>query len=311
MTHRSPGMDHPHYAYEALPARAPIVWPDGARLAWSVFLYLEYWEVDPPKDAVTDPRMKDSVAPFYPDYRTSTRMEYGNRVGIFRLFEIFDRYGLKVTVPVNVMALERYPFLVGECLKRGYELAAHGVSASRMLSSKMSEAEEADVIGSCIEAIERTSGQRPTGWVGQDYGQSARTPKLLADAGLAYLCDWPNDDAPYLMTHLNARTGRPLISLPNQAEWDDVQLLWHRKTMTQRFPEIVGEAFDVLHAEGSRFFGLHIHPWLFGMPYRTRYLEATLARLSQHRNVWQTTSGDVARHVSGAIGKAKPERPPA
>ena len=172
----------------------------GARLAYSVFLYLEYWEVDPPKDAVTDPRMKDSVAPFYPDYRTSTRMEYGNRVGIFRLFDLLDRYRLKVTVPVNAMALERYPFLVEECLKRGYELGGHGISASRMLSSKMSEAEERRQSATASTRSRRASGNRPTGWVGQDYGQSARTPKLLADAGLDYVCDWPNDDAPYSMT---------------------------------------------------------------------------------------------------------------
>ena len=105
-------MDHDHYAYGALPDRAPVPWPQAARLAYAVFLYLETWEVDPPKDAVTDPRMKDSVAPFYPDYRTSTRMEYGNRVGIFRLFELLDRHALKVTVPVNAMALERTPYLV-------------------------------------------------------------------------------------------------------------------------------------------------------------------------------------------------------
>jgi allantoinase len=298
MTHRSPGMDHEHYPYAPLPKRAPIVWPGGARLAYTVFLYLEYWEVDPPKDAVTDPRMKDSVAPFYPDYRTSTRMEYGNRVGIFRLFDLLDRHALKVTVPVNTMALERYPFLADECLKRGYEFAGHGISASRMLSSTMSEAEEADVIGQSLDAIAAVSGKRPTGWLGQDFGQSARTPKLLAGAGLDYVCDWPNDDAPYAMSHVNPRTGYPLVSIPNQAEWDDVQLLWHRKVETRRFPGIAGAAFDVLHAEGGRFFGLHLHPWLFGMAYRTRYLAETLERLSNRAGVWQATGGDIARHLA-------------
>ena len=43
------------------------------------------------RQTVTDPRLKNSVAPFYPDYRTSTRMDYGNRVGIFRLFKLLDR----------------------------------------------------------------------------------------------------------------------------------------------------------------------------------------------------------------------------
>ena len=93
-----------------------------------------------------------------------------------------------------------------------------------MMSSKLSEGEEADTIGRCLDAIASASGQRPTGWIGQDYGQSARTPKLLAGAGLDYVCDWPNDDVPYLMTY-QTPSGRPLVSLPNQAEWDDVQML--------------------------------------------------------------------------------------
>jgi allantoinase len=294
-------MDHEHYAYSALARRPTLRWPADARLAYSVFLYLEAWDVDPPGDAVTDPRMKDSVAPFYPDYRTSTRMEYGNRVGIFRLFELLDRHQLKVTVPANMMALERYPFLVDECLKRGYELAGHGIAATQMLSSKMSEEQERDVIGQSLSAIHAASGSWPAGWIGQDYGQSARTPRLLAEAGLGYMCDWPNDDAPYLTAHINPKTGLPLVSLPNQAEWDDVQLLWHRKTLTQRFPVIAGEAFDVLHAEGGRYFGLHLHPWLFGMPYRTRYLAQTLQQFAHRRGVWQATAGDVARHAGHVL----------
>lgn len=303
MTHRSPGMDHPHYPYSALPRRTPIVWPGGARIACTVFLYLEYWEVDPPKDTVTDPRMKDSVAPFHPDYRTSTRMEYGNRVGIFRLFDLLDRCGLKVTVPVNAMALERTPYLVDACLKRGWELAGHGISANRLLSSRMSEAEERDTIGHCLDAIAAASGQRPSGWVGQDHGQSARTPKLLADAGLAWVCDWPNDDAPNLMAHRRAFDGQPLVSIPNQAEWDDVQLLWHRKVEARRYPGLIAEAFDVLEAEaasgGGRFLGLHLHPWLFGVPYRTRYLAAALERLSTRAGVWQATAAEIAGQVAG------------
>ena len=301
MTHRSPGMDHAHYAYSAMPTRQPIAWPGDARLAYAVFLYLEYWEVDAPKDAVTDPRLKDSVAPFYPDYRTSTRVEYGNRVGIFRILDLLDRHELKVTVPVNVMAIERMPYLVEQCLKRGYELAAHGISANRMLSSKMSEDEERDAIGGSIEAITEFSGKRPTGWVGQDYGQSHRTPKLLADAGLTYVADWMNDDAPYLMKHACAGLGRSLVSLPNQSEWDDVQMLWHRKVETSRYPAIVSEAFETLRGENGMMFGLHLHPWLFGMPYRTRYLADALDRLAHRTSVWQATAHEIADHAGRAL----------
>ena len=66
-------------------------------------------------------------------------------------------------------------------------------------------------------------------------GESQRTPKLLADAGLDYVLDWPNDDQPYPM-----KVGRKFVSMPNQPEWDDVQQLWIRKINTTRYPDLVG-----------------------------------------------------------------------
>ncbi len=122
------------------------------------------------------------------------------------------------------VAAERYPYLIEQFKKRKYEFIAHGHSANRMITSKMSEAEEKAEIAEAIGAIEKAAGVRPTGWLGQDYGESQRTPQLLADAGLDYVLDWPNDDQPYPM-----KVGKPFVSLPNQPEWDDVQQLLLRR----------------------------------------------------------------------------------
>jgi allantoinase len=104
-----------------------------------------------------------------------------------------------------------------------------------------------------------------------------------------------NDDQPHWMT-----TEPPLVSIPYQAEWDDVQLLWCRRVLTQRYPDLVEEAFARLHEEGAtsgRSFGLGLHPWLFGMPHRIRYLDAALARLTIYEGVGQATLGEIAAHV--------------
>ena len=101
--------------------------------------------------------------------------------------------------------------------ERSYEFAAHGTFATRMLSSQMSEAEERAAIASSLDTIARTAGTRPRGWIGQDYGESTVTPHLLAEAGLDYVADWGNDDQAYFLA-----TNPPLLSISNQAEWDDV-----------------------------------------------------------------------------------------
>jgi peptidoglycan/xylan/chitin deacetylase (PgdA/CDA1 family) len=278
-----------------MPRRPPLRWPSNARVAFVPVVYLEHWELEPPAGTLRDPRFGDPFGNYRPDYRSYTWREYGARIGFFRVLEVLDSHGLKATVAANTSAMERYPQLVDACLDRGYEFTAHGTHATRMISSVLEADEETATIAYCIETIERVTGQRPTGWISQDFGQSARTPELLAQQGLSYLADWPNDDQPYWMT-----TTPPILSIPCQSEWDDVQLLWHRRLLTPRFPALVDEGFRVLHEEGARSgrsFTLGIHPWLFGMPHRIRYLDEALGRLCGYGHVWRTTLGEVSEHV--------------
>lgn len=289
----APGMDHSYYPYSPMPARPALAWPQGARVAFWVLLHLEYWELDAPEGALRDPRFAGEFGSYFPDYRSWTQRDYGNRVGIFRVLELLDRYQLKVTVAANSSALERYPYLVSELKRRGYEFAAHGSHATRMITSRMSEAEERALIAASIEAVERATGRRPIGWLGQDFGESARTPQLLAEAGLDYVMDWPNDDQPYPMT-----VSKPFVSIPNHAEWDDVQLLWLRRVGMQTYAKVLGDAFEALHEEGAqsgRLFGLSLHPWLIGMAHRIGYLDQALRHIAGYRHVWQATAGEIAR----------------
>ena len=122
-----------------MPNRPALRWPDGHALAGTVFLYLEHWELLPPEGTLRDPRFRDPFGDFRPDYRTYTWREYGNRIGIFRLLDVLDRTDLKVTVAANASACDRYPYLIEELRRRGYEFAAHGSHATRLLTGKMSE----------------------------------------------------------------------------------------------------------------------------------------------------------------------------
>ena len=292
MSTRRRGMDHDLYPYSSIRSRPTLTWPGKAAVAATVVLYFEYWELDPPQDSLQDPGQRDPIADLFPSYRFYSWREYGNRVGIFRILDLLDRLRLPVTVAANTAACQRYPFLVDEFLRRDYEIAAHGTHATRMINSAMSEAAETNLINEAINTLQRLTGRRPVGWIGQDFGESTRTPYLLAEAGLQYLMDWPNDDQPYLMT-----VGDRLVSIPIQTEWDEVHALWTRRVPSTRFPDIVHEALSVLRDEGrqsGRYFGLHIHPWLSGKPHRFPYLERALERLVEIEDVWWTTASGVS-----------------
>jgi peptidoglycan/xylan/chitin deacetylase (PgdA/CDA1 family) len=286
-----PGMDNPWYDYSPFPQRPKLTWPKNARVAICVVLPLEYYELLPAEDSIRDSRFVGEFGNYHPDYRTWTQREYGNRTGIFRVMDVLDRYQVRAGVAVNAMAAERYPYLIEQFRKRKYEFIAHGTSANRLISSKMTEAQEKTEIATSIAAVEKAAGVTPKGWAGQEYGESQRTPQLLADAGLDYVLDWPNDDQPYPM-----KVGRKFVSMPNQPEWDDVQQLWLRRINTTRYPDIVGDAFELLHKEGGQVFSLSVHPWLMGMPHRIRYLDEALRRIERFGNIWQATPGEIAQH---------------
>ena len=286
-----PEMDNPWYDYAPYPKRPRLNWPKNARVAFCVVLPLEYFELIPAEGGHRDPRLANEFGSYVPDYRTWTQREFGNRTGIFRVLDVLDRYQIRAGFAVGAMAAERYPFLIEQAKKRKYEFIAHGVSANRMITSKMSEAEEKAEIATSIAAVEQAAGVKPKGWVGQEYGESQRTPKLLADAGLDYVLDWPNDDQPYPM-----KVGRKFVSLPNQPEWDDVQQLWIRRINTTRYPDLVNDAFELLHQEGGQVFNLSIHPWLMGMAHRIKYLDEALRRIERFGNVWHATPGEIAQH---------------
>jgi peptidoglycan/xylan/chitin deacetylase (PgdA/CDA1 family) len=174
-----------------------------------------------------------------------------------------------------------------------------------MISSRMSEEEEREHIASTLEQIERATGRRPRGWIGQDFGESTRTPALVAEQGLSYISDWPNDDQPYRMLPAGG-----LVSLPQHAQWDDVLLLWVRQVSSTRYPDLVQSACDALLEEGTgatRMLGLGVHPWLSGQAHRIKYLRQAIADVMARPGVWHADGQSIADHYIRWLGQA-PEK---
>jgi len=141
----------------------------------------------------------------FPDIGGWGNHEYGNRVGIFRILAVLDKYGITPTLALDKAVADHYPTLVKEGQRRGAEFSAHGLSRRRIIHIGMSEGEEHDYIRASIAAVERATGTRPIGRSGPDFQETLNTPNLLAAEGIRYVCDWGNDDQPYRMTPKNRR----------------------------------------------------------------------------------------------------------
>jgi peptidoglycan/xylan/chitin deacetylase (PgdA/CDA1 family) len=138
--------------------------------------------------------------PQFPDIGGYGNHEYGNRVGIFRILTVLDKYAIPPTLALDAAVADHYPTLVNEGQKRGAEFIAHGLSRRRMIHIGMSADEEREYIRASIDAVERATGTRPVGWSGPDFQETPNTPHLLAAERIRYVCDWRNDEQPYRMT---------------------------------------------------------------------------------------------------------------
>lgn len=287
-------MDHPYFEWSPIVSRPRLDWPHGAALALCVVVSLEQYELDPPSDAYMPPDLPGGAQGRRPppDYVTVSMREYGNRVGIFRVMDVLDRYGIRATAAIDAAVAGGYPGLVAECRSRGWEFAGHGQTVNRMITSRMSEEEETTYIRATLHDVETHTGSRPVGWLGPEFGESARTPAILATEGVTYVMDWPNDEQPYRM---RVPSG-DLISLPVMLELDDVFAHWQRKVPIWRWTRMVQEAFDTMHAEGAangRLLVLSLHPWLIGHAYRISALDEALAHICRHPRVWKATGREV------------------
>ena len=204
---RAYGMDQDFYPWSPIITRPILRWPDNARVALAVIVNLEHWdwEVPPHTPLAVSPLggpegLWSGNQPDFPDIGGYGNHEYGNRVGIFRVLAILDKYGIKPTLALDKAIADHYPFLIQEGQRRDAEFIAHGLSRRRIIHNGMSEDEERQYIRDSIAAVEQATGTRPVGWSGPDFQETPHTPDLLAAEGIRYVCDWGNDEQPYQMT---------------------------------------------------------------------------------------------------------------
>ena len=290
---RRAGMDHEHYDWSPLIKRGVLRWPADARVALCVIVNLEHMEWRPPEGSYQLPTLAGGLDPRpFPDYARLSHREYGHRVGIFRVLDALEKHRIRPTVAMDVFTAESYPFLVRHCRQRGAEIIGHGISISRMITSKMSELDERQYIRDSVEKLKRATDTTPIGWLGPEYGESERTPQLLAEAGIRYVCDWTNDEQLYRM---KSRQGE-LFALPIMLELDDVNALWYRRLAIDRYAELLTESFETLYRDGAqngRLLALNLHPWLIGQPFRIGYLDEALGVMMRRQGVWAATGAEI------------------
>lgn len=281
---------NPRYSYSAIVDRPEFDWPDGRRLAVYLGLNLECFGFGHGLGAELAPSAGQ------PDVLNYAWRDYGNRVGVWRMLELFDELSLPCTALLNSDLYEEAPRVVEAFRERGDEIAAHGRSNAERQGDLDEEAERS-LIEETTRVIAREEGLAPGGWLGPWISESETTPDLLREAGYRYCLDWCHDDQPVWM---RTRAG-PLLAVPYPQELNDIPQIVARKREGEEFARMIVDAFDVLLEESARrplVMGIALHAYLMGHPHRIGHLREALRYLVRQggERVWFTTAGAIDAH---------------
>ena len=279
---RTVGLDHEWYQASHMPQR-PVgqMWPGDASLALSIIVSLSFFEDVPPEGAVRamDLTGGAGLASVRPQYALLSAREYGLRVGFFRLVRELGAVGIKPAIAIDVMTAENYPFLVGFCRAQGFKLIAHGIAVTQPITAAMDEATERTYISETLRRFTAATGVTPRGWFGPAWSESERTPALLAERGIEYLCDWPNDEQPVAMSGRAAG----MTSIPLMFEFDDNYAFALRNQSVDQYTDGLARAAARLRREGAehpRLLAVSLSSWISGQGWRAPKIASALGAIA-------------------------------
>src|SRR5438270_4735524 len=277
------GVPHPFYDYSPIAKRPKLKWPNGARVAVFIVPNVEHWDVKDDKGHM--------------DVRNEPRNDYGLRVAIWRLFDLFAERGIRTTIALNASVCRFYPEIIAAFKQRGDELMGHGMTNSERLDT-LSPAAAATVVRQAVDTIRTSTGERVRGWLRSGLAEADGRLDALKAAGLEYVCDWgAADDQPF-------RTKNGVYVVPYTLDINDLGLIDRQGTPASQFGAYIVDAFDTLYREGedqARVLPIALHPFLIGAPHRAPHLAKALDYIKSHERVWFARGGEILDAYRSAV----------
>jgi hypothetical protein len=283
---------HNRYDYIPLPGRKDYSWPGGKRLAFCITTNVEVF-------AFGKGRGHDNAKHGEPQtQRNYSWRDYGNRIGIWRLFDLADELDMPLAHNTNSLLYDYAPQIFERLRSRGDEIVGHGRTNSENLNDFRWEDDEAHAIRDATETFARNEGKRLKGWMGAGAYENSWTPDLLKEAGYEYVMDWPHDDQPIWM---RTRAG-PILSVPYPVELNDSPQIVHRQHTGREFCDMLVDQFEEMVEQSAQHplvCNVSIHPYVFGYPFRLRPLRTALKHCFSNKfmdRVWKCKPEEVSDH---------------
>jgi len=282
---------HGRYPYCGIDQRPKYTWPEGKRLAFYIALNIEHF----PFGSAGGIDLDRETKPW--SQRSWLWREYGNRVGGWRLANLFDELDLNVGVIVNGANYEHCPDLLARYRARGDEMIGHGISNGTERPIDMSETAERQMVADVTALMAQADGVRPRGWLSPYLTPSLATTDILTEHGYGYTLDWGlSDEQPFWMKG----SGGKILSIPYPIELNDQPAIVGRRCTAEQYADMLIDQFDeMLHQSNDTplVFAVSLHSFIVGQPFRLKHLRRALQHILQHRDdIWVTLPNKIAAH---------------
>ncbi len=262
-----------------------LAFPQNKRLAVMLHFPVEWW----PEPAA--------------DYQERYYQEYGARTGAWRLLEVFDRVGVKVTCHLNGMVAELFPDLAKAIVGRGHDVAGHGYDQSHR-QWEMTEEDERCVIRATLDRIESVTGFRPRGWVSSGRRTSKNTVRILAEEGLVWHSHHDLGDLP-ARVHVGDKTiiDCPIQRYMNYSERKFIGFQGDRVKSCKEILDFYKGQIDALRG-AARYeplcFQFSSHAHMFGLPAYSWVVQEMIGYALSCDDIWFATTDQLAQYWCGS-----------
>lgn len=284
------------HAVVPAPENYTMTWPDGKQYAIFVNVAFEAWSegVAPGISPMGNPLPGGLF-----DTQARSWGEYGWKRGVWNLLDVLGDAGVTATFLTSGILAEIAPGAVRAIAAGGHSLCAHGMSQDEFPGT-LSEQQERDRIAACRDGLRRAGGVAPAGFSYPRGTASARSARLVAEAGFTWFADQFDDDRPYVQP---TESG-PLVILPLAMEVNDLP-----QRMRHGFPADVFEtSFDQALAavrrfsRGDLYIDVTVHTHVGGRALGALYFARVLEKLKGlAAEAWVTTRDAAAAHVAGCL----------
>jgi peptidoglycan-N-acetylglucosamine deacetylase len=228
--------------------------------------------------------------------------QYGNRVGVPRILDLLDRYGIKASFYVPAVAALLYPDEQKRLVAEGHEIGIHGWIHE--LNSVLPYEAERDLMFRSTDTLEKITGVRPVGLRTPSWDFSPNTLRIETELGLLYDSSLMADEDCYDLVMDGKSTG--IVEVP--VEWvrdDAVYFMMNRFQSLRPYTppkdvlEIFLREFDAAYQAGG-LFQLTMHPHIITPRSRIWILEEIIRHAHAKGDVWFATHAEVAAYVKSA-----------